>query len=263
MSHTEPKRLEIERLIAREIDTQKASALELHFKECTICNEYYLSLCKKRDTFLRVYPYSSIASVARQKESATWFKKLLDTLMRPALVPVYATLLIAVVLAPVVIRENGWVPSESISYKGNSKLSFAYQRDGLSRPGSAEYKLTKGDRVQVFFSSDHEQYVSLLSIDEKGEVSFYHPDQSSENCSVLTGKGDGIAFDGSILFDIVSGNELVVAVFSESPLKTDDVRIWMTKNYALNSDLQSLSKRIETKSLAKKTTIQTLLLKKG
>jgi hypothetical protein len=105
--------------------------------------------------------------------------------------------------------------------------------------------------------------VSLLSIDEKGEVSFYHPDQSSENCSVLTGKGDGIAFDGSILFDIVSGNELVVAVFSESPLKTDDVRIWMTKNYALNSDLQSLSKRIETKSLAKKTTIQTLLLKKG
>ena len=121
----------------------------------------------------------------------------------------------------------------------------------------------RGDRVQVFYSSDREQYVSLLSIDETGVVSFYHPDQSSENCSVLTRRGEGIAFEGSILFDIVSGNELVVAVFSESPLKTEDVKRWMAANYASDSDLQSLSKKIEVKSLAKKATIQMLLLKKG
>jgi hypothetical protein len=263
MSHKEPKRLEIERLIARELDNEKTISLESHFKECTVCNEYYLSLCKERDTFLRVYPYGSISAVAKRKENATWFKKLLDTLMRPALAPVYATLLIAVVLSPVVIRESTFFTSDNINYKGNSKLSFAYQRDGLTRPGSGEYKLAKGDRVQIFYSSDHEQYVSLLSIDETGLVSFYHPDQSSENCSVLTRRGEGIAFEGSILFDNVSGDELVVAVFSESPLKTEDVKMWMAANYASNSDLQSLSKRIEGKSFAKKTTIQTLLLKKG
>jgi hypothetical protein len=263
MSHTEPKRLEIERLIARELDNEKIISLESHFKECTVCNEYYLSLCKERDTFLRVYPYSSITTMAKETEAVTWFKKLLDSLIRPALVPVYATLLIAAVFAPVVIRENTRFSSESINYKGNSKLSFAYQRDGLTKPGSGEYKLTKGDQVQVFYSSDHEQYVSLLSIDETGVVSFYHPDQSSESCSVLTGRGDGIAFEGSILFDNVSGNELVVAVFSESPLKTEEVKLWMAANYKSNSDLQSLSKKIEAKSFAKKTTIQTLLLKKG
>ena len=67
MNHTEPKRLEIERLIAREIENEKAISLESHFKECNVCNEYYLSLCKKRDTFLRVYPYGSIAFGASEK----------------------------------------------------------------------------------------------------------------------------------------------------------------------------------------------------
>lgn len=263
MNHTEPKRFEIERLVAREMDNEKAISLESHFKECTICNKYYLSLCKERDTFLRVYPYSSIAAVAKRTENATWFKKLLDTLMRPALVPVYATLLAAVVLAPMVIHQNARFSSDSVNYKGNSKLSFAYQRDGLSRPGSGEYQLTKGDRVQVFFSSDHEQYVSLLSIDQSGVVSFYHPDQSSDNCSVLTGRGEGIAFEGSIIFDEIHGNELVVAVFSEDPLKTAEVKMWITANFTANSDLQSLLKKIEMKPFAKKTSVQTLLLKKG
>ena len=263
MNHTEPKRLEIERFVAREMDNEKAASLEAHFKECTICNDYYLSLSKERDVFLRVHPFHSIATVAKRAESVTWFKKLLDIIMRPALVPVYATLLIAVVLAPVIIHQNVLFSSDNVNYKGDSKLSFVYQRDGLSKPGSEEYVITKGDRVQVFYSSDHEQYVSLLSIDETGIVSFYHPDQSSENCSVLIGKGDGIAFDGSIIFDSVSSGELIIAVFSEAPLKTAEVKRWMTANYTANSDLQMLSKKIESKTFAKKTKVQTLLLKKG
>jgi hypothetical protein len=263
MNHTEPKRLEIERLVAGEIDKEKAAFLEEHFKECKICNAYYLSLSNERDVFLRAHPFHSIETVSKPGENDTWFKKLLDIIMRPALVPVYAALLIAVVLAPVVIYQNVWFASDSVNYKGDSRLSFVYQRDGLSKPGSGEYVITKGDRVQVFYSSDHEQYLSLLSVDETGVVSFYHPDQSSKNCSVPTGKGDGIAFEGSIIFDSVSSAELVVAVFSETPLRTTEVKMWMTANYTANSDLQMLSKEIETKSFTKKTKVQTLLLKKG
>jgi hypothetical protein len=263
MSHAEPKKLEIERLVAREMDNEKAASLESHFSDCSVCKEYYLSICKERDTFLRVYPFSSLEKVVKSEKNATWVKKLLDIVMRPVLVPVYATLLIAVVLSPVLIHQNAFFQSDSINYKGNSKLTFAYQRGGQSRGGSAEYILTKGDRVQVFFNIDHDQYISLLSIDETGNVSFYHPDQSSENCSVLTGKGEGIAFDGSIFFDEVKGNELVIALYSEVPLKTSDVKNWISATFATYSDLQLLSKKIEIRPLIKQTKVQTLLLKRG
>lgn len=264
MIHTEPQRLEIERFIACEIDKQRADSLELHFKECSICHEYYLTICKQRDSFLRAHPFRSIAAAPVRLTVEPWWKSLVNSISRPALVPVYATFLLCAVFLPFALHEGLFTKENTVQYKGAiQQTSFIYQRDGSSIPGTDEYTIKKGDRVQIYYSSDKKQYVSLLSIDASGVISFYQPDQNSLNCSVETAEGSGIAFPGSIEFDEVKSDELAITVFSEQPILTSDITKWVSENFSVNRNLQKLANIIEREPFAKNTTIQTILLKKG
>ncbi len=264
MIHTEPQRLEIERFIACEIDKQRVDYLELHFKECSVCHEYYLTICKQRDSFLRDHPFRSIAAAQVRLTVEPWWKALINSITRPVLVPVYATFLLCAVFLPFALHENFFTKENTVQYKGAIPLlSFAYQRDGNSMPGTDEYAIKKGDRVQIYYNSDKKQYVSLLSIDAFGIISFYQPDHDSPNCSVETAAGSGIAFPGSIEFDEVKSDELAIAVFSENPILTSDITKWVSQNFSVNRNLQKLAAIIEREPFAKNATIQTILLKKG
>ena len=263
MNHTEPRKLDIERYLVRELDKEQAATLEKHFEECPVCKEYYLSASKERDTFLRVYPYREVALRTKSSARVNPLKRLIENLARPALVPVYATLLIAVAILPFVMRETTGVISDDMRFKGGSELTFAYQRDGEVIQGTNQYRIHSGDKVQIFYNAVNSGFVSLLSIDETGVVSFYHPDAGSEFCTVETSGGNTVAYPGSIQFGTVSGNELVVMVFSEQPLKTADIRAWAGHNAKSISDLAALAKKVDTNALPEKSSVRTLLLKKG
>ncbi len=262
MKHTEPQRLLIEKLLAHEIDGEKADSLRAHFDECNACFAYYQSLSKERESFLRVYPFEALRQHQKAAETVSWWKKVNDFITRPVLVPVYATLLLGVFITPIVLKNYWGENGTGIQYKGNSALTFAYQRDGSTMPGSNEYRIKSGDKVQVFYTSESNQFVSLLSVDGSGTVSFYHPDQNSEDCSVLTNAGSQIAFPGSIEFDEVESDELVVIVFSDTPLKTNELQKWIIEQFSAKKNLQSLSEVLKGKHFPKKTRVQTILLKR-
>ena len=114
------------------------------------------------------------------------------------------------------------------------------KRDAQTREGRLYDTLLAGDQVQILYNSDKEQYVSLLSIDSRGVVSFYHPQQNSPVCSVPVGKGKGLFFPGSIELDAEPGFELVIAIFSESALETTFVQKWIKRCYKDQSDLSKL-----------------------
>lgn len=264
MIHTEPQRLEIERFIACEIDKQRADSLELHFKECSVCHEYYMIICKQRDSFLRVHPFRSIAAAQVRLTVEPWWKSLINSITRPVLVPVYVTFLLCAVFLPLALHEKIITKDNNVQYKGAIQhLSFAYQRDGNSMPGTDDYTIKKGDRVQIYYNSDKKQYISLLSIDASGVISFYQPDFDSPNCSVETAEGSAIAFPASIEFDEVKSDELAIAVFSENPILTSDIKKWVAENFSVNRNLQKLANIIEREPFTKNTAIQTILLKKG
>lgn len=262
MKHTEPQRLLIEKLIAHEIDGEKENSLRAHFEECSICAAYYQSLSKEHETFLRVYPFEELKLSRKAVKTVSWWKRATDFIARPVLVPVYATLLLGVFIAPIVLKNYLSETGTGIQYKGNAALTFAYQRDGSTMPGSIDYRIKSGDKVQVFYTSESNQFVSLLSVDRTGTVSFYHPDQNSEYCSVLTNEGSQIAFPGSIEFDEVESDELVVVVFSDSPIKTSELHRWIKEQFFAKKNLQSLSEILKGKHFLKKNRVQTILLKR-
>lgn len=262
MTHTEPQRLLIEKLVVHEIDGEKADSLRAHFDECSVCAAYYQSLCKEQETFLRIYPFEALNVSSKTAETVSWWKKVTDFIARPVLVPVYATLLLCAFVTPIVFKSYFGENGTEFQYKGNSALTFAYQRDGSTIPGSNEYRIKSGDKVQIYYSSESNQFVSLLSVDGSGTVSFYHPDLNSEYCSVLTNAGSQIAFPGSIEFDEVESDELVVLIFSDIPLKTDELQKWISEQFSAKKSLKSLSDDLKSKHFSKKTRIQTILLKR-
>jgi len=264
MSHTEPGKLDIEKYAARELDKERAASLESHFKECKTCHDYYLSIVKERETFLRVYPYSSVAEFSTKvKKQQGFFQKLLDITFRPVLVPVYAAVLIAAVILPIVMREQTGFISETTQFKGGNGLTFAYMRDGAATQGDNSYRIKDNDRVQIFYSIERACFVSLLSIDESAQVSFYHPDINGEYCSVKSSGGSNVAFPGSIMFGSVTGDELVIMILSDNPLRTADVKAWVSQSVNDTPDLSRLAQKVRSKSLDKNVTVHTLLLKKG
>lgn len=264
MSHTVPRKLDIERLIAGELDSERKAELEAHLEECIACKDYYMSLEKERATFLRVYPYSEIAAFsAKKQKKSNLFSKLFDFTSRPVLVPVFASLLFVAVLLPVVMYQRTAFVSDSTNFKGGTILTFACMRNGSTFQGDNNYRINDNDRVQIFYSSDKDGYVSLISLDESATVSFYQPDEGSDYCSVKAARGTGIAFPGSIQFGKVSGDELVVLIKSESMLKTEEIKKWAQEAVMKTPDLTRLAQKIKSIQPAENCVIYTLLLKKG
>ncbi len=262
MIHTSPDKLIIERYAAGELGENKSRELTAHLAECSICSEYHKSIAREREIFLRVYPYEELlkrrASVNTQNNVLTGLKKILDMLNKPVLFPVYASFLLFVIITPMMFSLN----KDTTQFKGAHALSFAYQRGGNTIQGTSAYRLQSGDKVQVFFTSGGYRNASLLSVDKNGTVSFYHPDGSSQYCSVNVTGGTQEAFPGSILFNDIQGDELVVLVLSEIPVTVDQAKAWVADAFSKNSQLSSLGRSLGGRMPNVKSSVSTLLLLK-
>jgi hypothetical protein len=262
MSHTSPDKLIIERYAAGELGDEKSRELTAHFAECPACNDYHNSLTKERETFLRVYPFDELlkrgVTVNAQNGIFEGLKKVLDIFNKPVLYPVYAALLLFVIITPMMFPVN----NDTTQFKGAHALSFAYQRGGNTIQGTSAYRLQSGDKVQIFFTSGGYRNASLLSVDKNGTVSFYHPDGSSQYCSVNVTGGAQEAFPGSILFNDIQGDELVILILSDVPVNTEIAKTWVADAFSKNPQLSTLSRILGGRMPNVKSNVSTLLLMK-
>lgn len=262
MIHTSPDKLAIERYAAGELGENRSRELTAHLAECPSCNEYHKSIAKERETFLRVYPFEELLkrSVSSKAQNSILhrIKKVLDIFNKPMLYPVFAALLLCVVITPMMFPSN----NDTTQFKGVHALSFAYQRGGNTIQGTSAYRLQSGDKVQIFFTSGGYRNASLLSVDKNGAVSFYHPDGSSQYCSVNVTGGTQEAFPGSILFSDVQGDELVILILSDAPVTVESAKSWVSDAFSKNPQLSSLSRSLGGRMPNVKSGVSTLLLMK-
>lgn len=262
MKHSEPLKFDIERYFAGELDKKDASVLESHLEQCQSCNSYLQILRRERNEFLADHPFSSAKFVQREVSVKILFDRLCNVLLKPSLVPVYSMLLLVAVLVPVLMVQNNKKISDDIRFKGKAALSFVYKRDGIICEGDLNGVYRANDQVQIRYNSSHEQFVTLLSVDSKGVISFYHPDQKSSLCSIKSDVGSDLTFPGSIVFDDSQGAELIIMLYSDTPLETKFVEQKISELYRQYTDLSMLDKKISQKKIKAVTQISTLLLKK-
>jgi hypothetical protein len=254
------RKLAIERYSAGELTGAAATGLEEHLRSCPTCGGYLAGLRKQREEFLRAHPFAEFAASAFPVKAAEpWHKKIPSLFTAPSLRPVLVPALVVLVAVAIIPLIPG--AGDDIRYKGPETLSYIYKRDGAVHNGAPEDLFRPGDRVQIFYSSGSDRYLSLFSIDGRGAVSFYQPESGGAVCSIRSGIGQKLAYPASIELDSTKGAELVVAVFSDKEFDTSRIKKWAA-GFKAKGDLTALEKAVRSTPPAKKSSVVTLMLKK-
>jgi hypothetical protein len=267
------RKLEIERYAVGELKHSRAAELEEHLRGCTLCGEYAARIKKEREAFLSEHPYAEISpeTVASSylQSRELWYERLFSgfafPLLRPVLIPACLLLLVTMVAVPFMGRftKEPAPPAKGFAYKGSSlsQLPYIYKRGNTIHESAPGDLLRAGDKVQVFYASAADQFVTLISIDSAGTVSFYQPDSRSAVCSIRSGVGTRLAYPLSISLDEAPGAELVIALLSPLPFGIEQIRQWAAGIYTKGNTMADLEKIVHNKPPAK-STVKTLLLAK-
>lgn len=255
------ERLLLEQYAYEELNKTEREQIGEHLEQCDECAAIVNELHKERSEFIEKHPFTAFTRAHAPVVGLPWYRNVLTYIGKPALVPIYSLLLIASIALPLVLREYH---SSKIDYnfKGKNPVSFEYRRDGKLRKGSSATAYRAGDRIQIQFSTEKNQYVSLLSIDSKGSVSFYHPDVSSSYCTVEAPAGEKQLFPGSIILDDTKGHELIIVLFSESALQKADVNNWAASLYTSYRSPVKINTILKTSSEGMAASVTTVLLTK-
>lgn len=268
------KKLEIERYAVDELDRIGTVALEKHLKDCEACNGYYTQIKQERESFLSAHPYTEISpeTLASRyvKSGELWYERFFGSIalpvLRPVLIPACLILLVTMMAVPFMGRymKDTTLGGKEFTYKGTAsqpQLPYIYKRNGTIYESAAGDVLQAGDKVQIFYASATDWFLTLLSIDSTGAVSFYQPDARKSVCSIRSGVGTRLAYPLSIDLDDTPGAELVAAIFSEDAFTTDQIKQWAASVYVKGQAMTDLEKTVHDK-VPGESTVRTLLLKK-
>jgi hypothetical protein len=254
-------KLGLEQYFTGELDEQQAQEIKQHLADCTECSAYIAGLETEKADFLHRHPFASFTRAHAPVKTIPWYRQFVRSAFRPALIPVYGALVVTVVLLPMINRETNRL-SPDVRFKGRNPVSFLYRRDGTVNQGSTTMKFRTGDNIQVVFSIEKDRYVSLLSVDSLGRISFYHPDQQSAFCSIHASAGQKQSFPGSIVLDDTPGSELVIVLFSEKPVSVKDASSWVKRHFNAVAGFSELKNLLGKEGTTLSADVSTLLLRK-
>ncbi|MDG5816698.1 zf-HC2 domain-containing protein [Chitinispirillales bacterium ANBcel5] len=263
---TEPGKLKLQLFFTGELQGDEEREIKNHLQHCEKCKAYLKELEAERKRFLNTYPFEDLAQNRKKNPVKLPLKKRRflaypSPLMLPA-----ALILLLLVWIPVYMVNDSSSDETLFRYKGDSAaLQFLYKRDGAIERGHRDMLFKAGDRIQILYSSlENASYVTLLSVDNLGTISFYHPNQDSDTCSVLAETGADQLFPSSIILDENAGQELIVLLYSSTPQEVDSVREWVQIEAAENyADLARLKTRLSQNLPLNGVTVASLLLTKG
>jgi hypothetical protein len=224
MNELHPKRLTLERFLYGDLPGDACQEIEAHLGGCERCSSLMQRMNADQGDFLAKHPFQEFAAnnipVAPEQSNRQWLKILL----RPTLAPVFAVVLLMLVSTPVLVFYYQSNSPTQFAYKGGTDLSFLLRRNGVVTPGNSSDVFTAGDEIQVLYSARKDGFLTLLSIDTKGVLSFYAPETLSGFGSVPIHAGATQYYPAGIVLDSTKGAELIVGLFSQKPLMIDWIR---------------------------------------
>lgn len=258
MKHNGPGKFTLEQYFADELEENDAQKVREHLDICHECESYLKSLKENEKKFLKEHPFNQWAANNVKVSVIPWYQQFWDFIYKPVLLPAYGAVIICCIIFPLISIQN---QNSEITFKGN-ELTFMYQRDGVVSPGKRSDLFADGDQIQVLYSYPKSHFVGMLSIDNEGTVSFYHPEKSSPIMTVESQGGNALSFPGSIILDNTKGSELIIILIAEKPMITNDVEIWANNLFSDSRTIGEMEKAAGKASLPNVIETRTLLLKK-
>jgi len=258
-------KLLLERYSSGEIDEENSRRVEEHCKTCMECSGYLETLANQRRQFLSLHPFFRLQQAAAQARKQPWNMPIFNTLRRPALFPAYGLIVILCMLSPIVYFKGIRHPATTeIVFKGGDGLSFLLKRKGRISVCTPRDVVYPGDEIQVLYSVSMSGYLSLLSVDSRGALSWYNPDRKNPFCSIPVKSGRNQSYPSGILLDNSQGPELIIGLFSPAPLSTESVNAWVRGALKkTNADLLALRRELDSTGKRLSALPRTALFQKG
>jgi hypothetical protein len=210
-----PRRFELIRLAAGDGEEKELSALRAHAESCPQCGSVLTSLEQQRHEFLERHPFEKIAP------------RLLQGPRRRSLLRLVPAAVVGLLLLGVLWY--AFRPGPAIRTKGDIALAFYVKKGEEAVMGQPGGIYRQNDRIQFAYSSGPHRYVFLVSLDDRGTVSNFN--HRGAETSIPIQPGSNRVLEGSIILDDSVGPERIFAVFSNQPLRFEEVKNAADKAY--------------------------------
>lgn len=111
-------------------------------------------------------------------------------------------------------------PENGVRRKGNPEMQVFLFRDGKRTLAKSKGLYKAGDILALRYKSMEFRYLSVVYVDNKGELGWLYPQQPGPSIPVAS-QGD---LKDSVQLDQAKGKERLLAFFSRKPLQANDVR---------------------------------------
>lgn len=216
--------------LAGDLEAEEAKRLKEHLPTCTECESYLMSLKREQKAFLEKFPF-----VSSTYETAP--KKIIQF-------PVYyrylalAALFLLMVTGPL-IYFNTYRQSE-YHLKGKTGTRILVKNLAGTIEERDVHQYYPQEQIQFLYSCSERTYFMLLSIDEKGNITTYFP-QQGDSSSVLS-PGVDLPLNNSIMLDDYIGEELFMAFFADHQFSAMSMRNWMTRVFTKSKSLSAVQR---------------------
>ena len=132
-------------------------------------------------------------------------------------------------------------PKPTIRTKGDVSIELWVLEGEQEVKVDPGHSFEAGDRIQFKYTSGANNHVFLVSLDEDGRLSNFNHEMFGESKKIVP--GGGMVLEGSIILDESTRAERVFAIFSNEPIKWQEVERAAKDVYAdLERNEGSLSK---------------------
>ncbi len=218
----------IDLLMLAALDPLQSTAAKAHLEGCASCKTRWDELQEDSAKFQQyVYP-RTVEKVTSRVVKPSLLDRL--KLWGPGRVLVPAFGGVAAALALTFALTGGGTSSQSedeiyVGLKGGGAAQaslevIALRANGVQEPVKTGSVLAAGDKLRFMVNGGGAKYVLIGSKDGSGAFTVYYPFNKNESALLENGQRE---LPGAVQLDDVAGPERLVAVFSDEPVKAEDV----------------------------------------
>ncbi len=235
-----------------ELDSPAELALSKRASSCASCQARLRSMAEERERFLSetdvLKESQAILDRLTAEPSSPGWRDTLAVLARPSIWgPVAAAAILLIIALPRLPNQTSDpLGNRTKGSKGmvmppplepNVALEMYVKDSNGYHSGKSGEVLKEGDQIQFRYDAGGHRYLIIASLDGRGLLSPLYPDTPTESIEV---RSRGLhVLDGSVILDDAVGPERIFALFSDTPIRFQELQAALQK-YPRSTNIERL-----------------------
>ena len=212
----------IDLLLLKALESGEATLAQSHLEACPSCQQRWAELNEDKARFEQYVMPRTLPKVEERVRGSR--RSFFESFRLPQWAAALGAMGLALGIATTVgtKRVDGTEePDPYVGIKGGPGIEVVAQRGEQQFPVKGGTQLRPGDKLRFLVTPAGSKYALIASKDGQGAFTVYWPFGAAESGALPQGR----ELPGSVELDAALGPERILAVFSDAPVKAEDVRV--------------------------------------